>query len=474
MLIDATQTPPGGLSQGTVLRQRYKIVSRLGSGGFADVYKGQDLEIGRAIAIKVLRTIAVSRDPQEKRQALDRFKLEAQATASIDHPAVVTIFDVGHTPDHQPYIVMEWLEGQDLESWLRDHGPMPQAQLLALLIDALEGLGIGHQQGLVHKDLKPSNLFIHHPGTSRERLRLLDFGVARLQTSARQTETGKVMGTPQYLAPEYIKSQHVSPALDVYQMGLILVEALTGTPVVADDAPWHCAVIHSNGDLDIPASLQQSPLGPILDRALALDPADRFKDAADFAAALSKLSPKDHPPTPTPPSHTAPHTQPLRDPTPRLAKLGLLLAVAAIIALAITWKLSSNTTPTAPSTVTITPDRISPPTPPPAAAPPQPEAAKAVTVTVSVSPHQASITDTDGTELGSGTIPLTFVSKDDAPITIVAKHPGHASGRLTVHPTDPSPQRIVLKPLPSAKPAPRPAKPTPKPAPKGPVMEVIQ
>ena len=154
------------------------------------------------------------------------------------------VIDVRETP----YMVMELLEGWDLEQHMRRHGPMDATRLLPLFIQALEGLGCAHEAGIVHKDLKPSNLFLKHPEKRHEQLSILDFGVARQvgTDTSRLTRTDSAFGTPHYMAPEYSTNQITTPALDVYQMGLILVECLTARPVIMHEDPVAALLLHED------------------------------------------------------------------------------------------------------------------------------------------------------------------------------------------------------------------------------------
>ena len=283
------------LPEGAVINGRYTITGFLGQGGFATVYEGRDNLIQRPVAIKLLALHTADSDGRALQAKMERFHREATAAARIEHPNVVTIFDMGVTDlvPHRPFIVMERLHGQDLEQALAQRGPFAAHRALPLMIGALDALGAGHALGVIHKDLKPSNLFLVHPDTDKEDLRVLDFGIARLEDQRGTTGKGNVLGTPRYLAPEYIQDQIVSPPLDVYQMGLILVEVLTGRPAVDSTNPLECIVRHSRGDLHVDPSLTRTPLGPILARALALDPAQRYPDAAAFAAALRRVDPDD-------------------------------------------------------------------------------------------------------------------------------------------------------------------------------------
>jgi serine/threonine protein kinase len=192
---------------------------------------------------------------------------------------------------------------------------MRPEHLLPLFISCLDALGEAHELGIVHKDLKPSNLFLSDPGTRSEALRIVDFGIAHIKNgpgdageqpdppeakerSGRLTATGQILGTLQYLTPEYIASQTVTPALDVYQMALILVELLSGDRVIKTDNPFECLRIHTFGLLELPEYLLASPLGPVLRHALASEVSERIPDANAFAEALSEIDPAAIPPSP--------------------------------------------------------------------------------------------------------------------------------------------------------------------------------
>ncbi len=285
--------PPGHLEVGQLLGGRYRVGPLIGQGGFARVYRGHDPEIGRDVAIKLLNVnTGLSRTQHEA--VVERFRREARIAARIKHRCVVNIYDIGVTGEfEQPYIIMELLDGCPLDEWLEKEGALAPERILPLFVEALEALGEGHELGVVHKDLKPSNLFLSEPNTRREYIRILDFGIARVDGSddAKLTATGQVTGTPQYMAPEYIATQTVTPALDVYQMGLLLVEVLTGRAVVDDDSMPQCILIHSTNRLVISLSILTGPLGNIIRRSVSFEPANRFRDATEFADALRQVDP---------------------------------------------------------------------------------------------------------------------------------------------------------------------------------------
>ncbi len=287
-----TKNASSRLTTGDVLRDRYKIGERIGHGGFAVVYDGFDTVIERQVAIKILNPYQAAGTPKQAKQIVDRFRREARLAARIRHPSIIEIYDFGVLePGNHPYMVMEFLEGIDLEEELIENGPMEASRLLPLFCDALDE---AHEEGVIHKDLKPANIFLTRPRTRKERLKLVDFGIAHADSPGekRMTKTGLMAGTPQYLSPEYVEEQEVSPALDIYQMGLILIEALTGKPCVDDSSPFQAAFNHVQRNLDIPPSLKEGSFGDVIDVALAYEAADRFGRASDFADALADVDPQ--------------------------------------------------------------------------------------------------------------------------------------------------------------------------------------
>ncbi|AWV88465.1 serine/threonine protein kinase [Bradymonas sediminis] len=295
MTIETTAQTLAEIRPGSVIDGRYTIEGELGAGGFATVFSAFDREIERQVAIKVLNLAAMGGGQNVDVQPfLERFRREARLAARIRHGNVVEIYDFGVLGTRSnPYMVMEMLDGHDLQDEIDKGGGMPPSRALPLFCGALDALGEAHLLGIVHKDLKPANLFINRPGTRHEILKVVDFGIAHIGESSesRMTQTGAMFGTPQYLPPEYIQTQVVTPGMDVYQMGLILVELLTGRPVVNEDNPWQCAVKHVTREIDIPVELLDGVLGPILRRALEYEPEDRYATAAQFGDALSEIDP---------------------------------------------------------------------------------------------------------------------------------------------------------------------------------------
>lgn len=284
---EITDIPQATLPIGMKIDDRYEIQGVLGAGGFATVYCAHHLSIDRDVALKVM-DLKKGVDPSYS----ERFFREAKIAAKIHHNNVVSIYDFGFVAEtSQPYIAMEMLRGHDLSRELAQRGPLSPRRAFVLFRPVLEALSQGHRLGIVHKDLKPENLYLVDPGGQRELMKILDFGVARVNSSevAKLTSAGQLLGTPRYLAPEYIKTQNVSPAIDVYQMALILSEALTGIPAVSGD-PFHAMMLHCSGQLQIADFLLEGPVGDVFRKAIDIDPAMRYQDCEAFGNALDSVA----------------------------------------------------------------------------------------------------------------------------------------------------------------------------------------
>ncbi|MEL6179308.1 MAG: serine/threonine-protein kinase [Myxococcota bacterium] len=279
------------LPAGARIEDRYIIEGVYGVGGFATVYRATEEASdahpdGRPVAIKLLHA---DLDDATIEESVQRFLREARAISSIAHPGVVNVYDVGRLADRFPYIVMEPLDGRDLSKALDEDGPIPPSRLLPMFIVCLDALAEAHAKGIVHRDLKPENLILSLNGAS---LKIIDFGIVRLdRDNVTLTRTGRRVGTPRYLAPEYIKDGTVTPQIDVYQMGLSLIEGMTGRRVVTARNPLDAALAHIAGDLNIPRGLLDGPLGPVLHSALSLKPRGRYAEAGAFANALRQIDP---------------------------------------------------------------------------------------------------------------------------------------------------------------------------------------
>ena len=264
-----------------VLNDRYQIEERLGSGGMAVVYRAQDRRLERTVAIKILRK-TYSADPAFR----ERFRQEAKAAASLSHPNIVTIHDFGFDGD-QLFIVMEHVPGRDLKTILQASGRPDTPAALHLMIQACAGIGYAHRSGLIHCDVKPQNMLV----TLDQRLKVVDFGIARAVTSIRPDEKHAVVwGSPLYFSPEQASGLPPSTASDVYSLGIILFEMLTGQLPFNGATAEELSRSHREAlpptprrlNPEIPISLEQ-----ILLRSLAKEPNVRFNSADEFGTALA-------------------------------------------------------------------------------------------------------------------------------------------------------------------------------------------
>jgi serine/threonine-protein kinase len=268
-----------------VLGERYEIGGVLGRGGMAEVHRGRDLRLGREVAVKVLRS-DLARDPSFQ----VRFRREAQAAASLNHPAIVAVYDTGEdrtTTGATPYIVMEYVEGETLRDVLRREGPLPPERAMSLAADICGALDFSHRNGIVHRDVKPGNVMITPQGS----VKVMDFGIARAvsDSAATMTSTAAVIGTAQYLSPEQARGEGVDARSDVYSMGCLLYELVTGAPPFTGDSPVAVAYQHVREDPRLPSLINPRvppELDAILLKAMSKNPANRYQSAADMRSDL--------------------------------------------------------------------------------------------------------------------------------------------------------------------------------------------
>jgi eukaryotic-like serine/threonine-protein kinase len=261
------------------LPSRYRDVEHVAYGGMGDVYRAVDSELGRTVAIKVLADRYA--DDEGIRR---RFTREAQAAARISgEPNTVTIFDVGEW-NGRPYIVMEFLEGGSLEARLKARGAQDPADVVRWLSEAAGALDAAHAAGIVHRDVKPGNLLLDGRGEAR----VADFGVASAVGLDSMTMTGTVLGTAGYLSPEQASGRRATTASDLYALGVVAFELLTGRRPYASDSPTAEAAAHVHAPIPSVSAHSDLPreLDPVFRRALAKDPAERFPSARHFVSAL--------------------------------------------------------------------------------------------------------------------------------------------------------------------------------------------
>ncbi|SNS56843.1 serine/threonine protein kinase [Geodermatophilus pulveris] len=273
---------PGRRSVG----ERYELAQLIAAGGMGQVWRGTDVLLGRPVAVKVLRS-EYTGDPTFRA----RFRAEAQHAAALSHPHIAAVFDYGETEatdgsgETLAYLVMELVEGRPLSALLQQDGRLPAAATLALLEQAASALAEAHRVGLVHRDVKPGNILVRDDGS----VKITDFGIAWSAGSVPLTRTGQVIGTPQYLAPEVAEGRHALPASDVYALGLVGYECLTGHPAFDGANAVTIALKQVREDPDpLPDDLPGG-LRTLIRRALVKDPAARIPDGAAFVAAVDDV-----------------------------------------------------------------------------------------------------------------------------------------------------------------------------------------
>ncbi|MGH2825730.1 MAG: Stk1 family PASTA domain-containing Ser/Thr kinase [Actinomycetota bacterium] len=263
---------------GESLSGRYQLVARLAGGGMGDVYRGHDLLLDRAVAIKVLQP-NLAGDPEH----LERFKAEARAAARFSHPNVVAVYDWGSEDDDTYYMVMEYVSGSDLRDLLVRRGAIDHGVVLEIMAEVCDALEAAHSEGLIHRDVKPENILIARDG----KVKVADFGIAVVADAGR-AQTGSLLGTLRYLSPEQARGNESTQLSDIWSAGAVLSELLTGHPPANGSGP-EALQLRASQEPDPPSDMDES-ITPAIDdivlRACALDPHDRFSSAAEMGSAV--------------------------------------------------------------------------------------------------------------------------------------------------------------------------------------------
>jgi serine/threonine protein kinase len=267
-------------------QHRYRLESRIATGGMGEVWRATDTSLGRAVAVKVLKS-EFADDPVFR----SRFEVEARHAASLHHPGVASVYDVGESAllgaadgsaVSRPFLVMELVDGQPLSALLRGGQPLDPDAVRDLMAQAADAIGAAHRAGIVHRDVKPANLLV----TPDRRVKITDFGIARASDGLGLTGTGQVMGTPQYLSPEQARGGTATPASDVYSLGVVAFECLAGHRPFDSDSPVATALAHLNDPVpDLPPGIP-ADLAAVVRRAMSKDAAQRYADGDAFAVAL--------------------------------------------------------------------------------------------------------------------------------------------------------------------------------------------
>jgi len=272
------------VAENAIVDGRYRISSRIGTGGMADVYCAHDEHLGRDVALKMLH-----RRFSQDQEFVERFRREASAAAGLQHPNVVNVFDRGEY-DGTYYIAMEFLRGRTLKELIAQEAPLDQVRALDITVQILRAAGFGHRRGVIHRDFKPQNVIVD----DEDRVKVTDFGIARAGASE-ITETGSIMGTAQYLSPEQAQGTAAEESSDLYSIGVMLYELLTGQLPFDGESAVAVALRHLT---EPPPPVQQlrpdvhPALEAVVNHALAKDPRQRFQDADSFIAALEHVRPQ--------------------------------------------------------------------------------------------------------------------------------------------------------------------------------------
>jgi serine/threonine-protein kinase len=270
------EAPVAEVAENTIIDSRYRITSRIGTGGMADVYCAHDEHLGRDVALKILH-----RRFSQDQEFVERFRREASSAAGLQHPNVVNVYDRG-TYDGTYYIAMEFLRGRTLKDVISAEAPLDPDRAIDIAIQILRAAGFAHKRGVIHRDFKPRNVIVDDEG----RVKVTDFGIARAGASE-ITEAGSIMGTAQYLSPEQAQGQPVTEASDLYSIGVLLYEMLSGRIPFTGDSAVAIALRHLT---EHPPPLPEAPaaLDVVVTQALEKEPERRFQSAEDFIAALEQ------------------------------------------------------------------------------------------------------------------------------------------------------------------------------------------
>ncbi|GAA3709015.1 serine/threonine-protein kinase [Gordonia hankookensis] len=282
------------LQSGTTIADRYRLMRLIATGGMGQVWEAVDSRLNRRVAVKVLKA-EYSNDPE----FTARFRTEAQTTAKLNDPGIANVFDYGETPDRGggdplAYLVMELVDGEPLNSVISRMGRLSLTNTLDMLEQTGRALQAAHSQGLVHRDVKPGNILITPTG----QVKITDFGIAKAVDSAPVTQTGMVMGTAQYISPEQATGDEATAASDVYSLGVVGYEALTGRRPFLGDGAITVAMKHIR---ETPPPLPTSVPGNVrdlIDTTLAKDPRQRYANGGEFAAAVAAVRAGHRPPRP--------------------------------------------------------------------------------------------------------------------------------------------------------------------------------
>ena len=278
-----------------ILNGEFRILEKIGTGGMGSVYRANQTAMSRLVAVKILHPKLANR-----RDLVSRFRREAKAMSHLTHPNTVKVLLYGELDDGSLYIVMEHLEGKNLNQTVRAEGPMSYERALPILIQVCGALEEAHRTGIVHRDLKPENIFLCNQGGLRDFPKVLDFGLAKVTEREMRpgsiilTQEGMVFGTPEFMSPEQAQGRTLTPASDIYSLAVILYELLTGKLPFDARTPVEFLQLHVSAtpiplDERVPGRTFPPGLGAAISKALLKKPEERYQSAAEFAAALKSF-----------------------------------------------------------------------------------------------------------------------------------------------------------------------------------------
>jgi tRNA A-37 threonylcarbamoyl transferase component Bud32 len=430
---------------GRVLSDRYRLIKQLGVGGMATVYRAEQVTIGKLFAVKVMHAGQLQHP-----EAAERFLREARAVSKIRHEHVIEVVDFGRAAEG-PYMVMELLEGEDLCARLQRERRLPWPRARKIALDIADALAVAHAAGIVHRDLKPENCFLIERGGDRDFVKVLDFGIAKVRSATLDgralTEAGMVFGTPAYMSPEQAEGLEVDARSDIYALGVVLFEALTGRPPFVADSPMGLLKQHMFDappsprrlapDAEIPADAEAVVL-----KALQKDPALRFQTMHELAGAIAAVGSGAAPVQVIAEERAAPSfigramafaDEPPKAPTRR--RFGLWAGLAALACVLVLVAIAAQ----------LAPDR-SPPSPPPLApapapapalalAPEPPQLAATVTIELRITPAARVVDRAGGQILGRSDDPGGLsLPRDGAPRELLLLADGYEDEPLVLTP----------------------------------------
>ncbi len=456
---------------GQVIADRFKIISLMGAGGMGTVYEAQHTFIDKRVALKLLHS-----DVTANPEAMVRFQREAMAASTIGHENIVQIDDCGRLADGQIYLTMEYLEGAALNDLLAQR-QLPIREVLEFAIQTCHGLAAAHSKGIIHRDMKPENIFWVE---ELARVKILDFGIAKIIRSDSETnltKTGTIFGTPNYMAPEQALGKAIDHRVDIYAMGVILFEMVTGQLPFRSDSFVAILTQHVTepppspkeiaGEREVPQELER-----IILRTLAKDPADRYQSMGELVTVLtalhgeitdgapldahlrlSKISPPSHAretePQSTPAKVTATAGELMPTPTPKRRYYGVTVVAAVLLAGAIAVFLFLRPTPPA-QLASANTAAVRDQQPLPALPPDATPAPRSVQILIETIPSGAAI-ERDGEQIGEA--PDMIAAPEGHKVTLILRLAGHQSRVLEFTATDGMKQKVTMKsdPLPRPK-----------------------